>query len=69
MKRPPMLASGILESRYIAASDHTLLVRFGREVLAEANHAALRLMRLPDASPFAGVRDVAPAYALPCSAT
>jgi KipI family sensor histidine kinase inhibitor len=58
-----MIASGILEGRYIAASDHTLLVRFGREISPEANDAALRLMRLSDASPLAGIRDVAPAYA------
>jgi KipI family sensor histidine kinase inhibitor len=58
-----MLKCGILEARYIAASDHTLLVRFGREISHEANDAALRLMRLSDASPLAGVRDVAPAYA------
>jgi KipI family sensor histidine kinase inhibitor len=58
-----MLVSGILESRYIAASDHTLLVRFGREISTEANDAALRLMRLSDASPLAGIHDVAPAYA------
>ncbi len=58
-----MLTSGILEPRYIAASDHGLLVRFGREISRAANDAALRLMRLSDAYPLEGVRDVAPAYA------
>ena len=62
-RTPSMAASGIVEARYIAASDHTLLVRFGREISRAANDAALRLMRLSDASPLAGVRDVAPAYA------
>jgi len=48
--------------RYIAASDHTLLVRFSREISAEANNAALRLMRRVDRSPLDGILDVAPAY-------
>jgi inhibitor of KinA len=58
-----MAASCISAPDFVAASDHTLLVRFGREISPEANDAALRLMHRCDASPLEGVRDVAPAYA------
>jgi KipI family sensor histidine kinase inhibitor len=57
------LTLGKSSPRYIAASDHTLLVRFSREMSTEANDAALWLMRRVDRSPLEGIADVAPAYA------
>lgn len=51
------------EPQFFAASDHTLLVRFGREISSAASDAALELMQRADLQPLEGVRDVAPAYA------
>jgi inhibitor of KinA len=49
-------------ARFQAASDQSLLVRFGQEITIEAHQDVRRLVRLLEAEPIAGIRNLNPAY-------
>jgi KipI family sensor histidine kinase inhibitor len=49
-------------ARFQAASDRSLLVRFGDDISIEANEQVRRLLRLLEAEPIAQVRNLNPAY-------
>jgi KipI family sensor histidine kinase inhibitor len=49
-------------ARFQAASDRSLLVRFGDDISIETNEQVRRLLRLLEAEPIAHVRNLNPAY-------
>ena len=50
------------KARFAWASDASLLVSFGETITVEANEHVRRLLRLMEAEPIAGVRNLHPAY-------
>lgn len=50
------------EARFQAASDRSLLISFGERISLETHQSVLRMMRLLEAEPVQGVRDLNPAY-------
>src|SRR5581483_9618254 len=48
--------------QFVWASDASLLVSFGERISAETNERVRRLLRLLEAEPIAGLRNVHPAY-------
>jgi KipI family sensor histidine kinase inhibitor len=49
-------------TRFLFASDQSLLVYFGHQITLEANEKVRRLLRLLELDPVAGVRNLHPAY-------
>ena len=58
-KLPAAMTHG---ARFQAASDRSLLVRFGDDISIETNEQVRRLLRLLEAEPIAHVRNLNPAY-------
>jgi inhibitor of KinA len=50
------------EARFKTASDQSLLVYFGEEITLEANQRVVKLLRLLQSEPVAGIRNLHPAY-------
>jgi KipI family sensor histidine kinase inhibitor len=50
------------EARFNTASDQSLLVYFGEEITLEANQRVVKLLRLLQSKPVAGIRNLHPAY-------
>ncbi len=48
--------------RFQPASDQSLLIYFGQQITLDAHHRVVKLLRLLDAEPVAGVRNLHPAY-------
>jgi inhibitor of KinA len=51
-----------LRERFEPASDQSLLIYFGEKITARANEQVRKLLRLLEAEPIAGVRNLHPAY-------
>jgi inhibitor of KinA len=49
-------------ARFQVASDQSLLISFGQEITLQANEKVRKLLRLMQAEPVAGVRNLHPAY-------
>ena len=49
-------------ARFKTASDQSLLVYFGEEITLEANRRIMKLLRLLQSEPVAGIRNLHPAY-------
>lgn len=49
-------------ARFQPASDQSLLVYFGRQITLEAHQQVMRLLRLLESEPVAGIRNLHPAY-------
>ena len=47
---------------FLPASDHSLLVSFGEQIILKAHHDVARLLRLLQSDPIPGVRNFHPAY-------
>ena len=57
-----MTVSAADVARFQPASDQSLLVCFGREITLEAHQSVMRLLRLLESEPVAGIRNLHPAY-------
>jgi KipI family sensor histidine kinase inhibitor len=57
-----MLFSQPAGARFRPASDNSLLVSFGRQISLDAHEHVVKLLRLLEAEPIAGIRDLHPAY-------
>jgi len=57
-----MLTSAAHAARFQAASDQSLLVYFGQEITLDAHQHVVRLLRLLELEPVAGIRNLHPAY-------
>jgi len=57
-----MRESAAGETRFRAASDQSLLLCFGRRIMLECHQSVLKLLRLLQAEPIEGVRNLHPAY-------
>ena len=50
------------EPQFRAASDQSLLVSFGQEITLESHQSVVKLLRLLEATPITGIRNLHPAY-------
>lgn len=57
-----MLTSAADGARFQPASDRSLLVYFGEQISLDAHQHVVRLLRLLEAEPVAGIRNLHPAY-------
>src|SRR5215475_12099317 len=51
-----------VNARFQAASDQSLLIYFGQKITLEASESVRKLLRLLEAKPIAGIRNLHPAY-------
>src|SRR5260370_19325355 len=57
-----MLTSAAHGARFQSASDQSLLVYFGQRITLDAHQHVVRLLRLLELEPVAGIRNLHPAY-------
>lgn len=57
-----MAASAAECTRFQCASDQSLLVYFGQQITLDAHQSVMRLLRLLELKPVAGIRNLHPAY-------
>ncbi len=57
-----MLTSAAHGAQFQSASDQSLLVYFGQEITLDAHQHVIRLLRLLELEPVAGIRNLHPAY-------
>ena len=50
------------EPQFLASSDQSLLVSFGQEITLESHQNVVKLLRLLEATPITGIRNLHPAY-------
>jgi KipI family sensor histidine kinase inhibitor len=57
-----MLTSAAGGARFLPASDNSLLVCFGQQISLDAHQRVVKLLRLLESEPVAGIRNLHPAY-------